>query len=73
MPAITSNGLDVKLKPTSRPTATITTNDTVFVATSASVRPARTAERAIGRERKRSTSPLLRSSERHVSHCTHRR
>ena len=36
----------------------------MFVATSASVRPASTAERAIGSERKRSMSPLLRSSTR---------
>ena len=35
----------------------------VFVATSASVRPASTAERAIGSERKRSIRPLLRSSD----------
>ena len=33
-----------------------------FVATSASVRPASTAERAIGSERKRSISPFFRSS-----------
>ena len=32
--------------------------------TSASVRPVRTAERAIGSERKRSIRPLLRSSTR---------
>ena len=38
--------------------------DSAFVTTSASVRPASTAERAIGSERKRSISPLWRSSFR---------
>ncbi len=40
------------------------TTDSAFVATSASVRPASTAERAIGSERKRSMSPFCRSSLR---------
>jgi hypothetical protein len=38
-------------------------SDTVLVATSASVRPLSTAERAIGSERKRSINPFLRSSD----------
>jgi hypothetical protein len=42
---------------------TITASETMFVATSASVRPASTAERAMGSERKRSMRPLRRSSE----------
>jgi hypothetical protein len=37
-------------------------SETQLVATSASVRPLSTAERAIGSERKRSTRPFLRSS-----------
>ena len=67
MPPATSSGLVVKLKPTSRPTTTITVSDTTFVATSASVRPASTAERAIGSERKRSMRPFRRSSDRPIA------
>ena len=51
-----------KLKPTIRPTTTTITSDSRFVAMSAIVRPASTAARAIGSERKRSISPRFRSS-----------
>ena len=47
-----------------RPVTSSTTTDSVFVTTSASVRPASTAARAIGSERKRSIRPFLRSSLR---------
>ena len=40
----------------------MTASETALVATSASVRPASTAERDIGSERKRSIRPLRRSS-----------
>ena len=40
----------------------MTTSESRLVTTSASVRPASTAERDIGSERKRSIRPLLRSS-----------
>ena len=46
------------------PTTSMMTSEMMFVATSASVRPASTAERAIGSDRKRSISPFLRSSAR---------
>ena len=39
----------------------------MLVATSANVRPASTAERAMGSERKRSIRPLLRSSDRPIA------
>ena len=45
-----------------RPVMSSTIIDRKFVTTSASVRPASTAERAIGSERKRSIRPFLRSS-----------
>lgn len=45
-------------KPTRRPTTTITTMTNAFRARSAMVRPVRTAERAMGSERNRSTSPF---------------
>ena len=41
----------------------MTAIEMAFVATSASVRPPSTAERAIGSERKRSIRPLRRSSD----------
>ena len=44
------------------PVTTSTMTDSRFVTTSASVRPASTAGRAIGSERKRSIRPLCRSS-----------
>ena len=46
------------------PVTTRTVADSAFVTTSASVRPASTAGRAIGSERKRSIRPLCRSSLR---------
>ena len=63
MPATTSPRPVLKSKPTSSPTPSTTTSCTTFVLTSASVRPVRTAERAIGSDRKRSISPFFRSSE----------
>jgi hypothetical protein len=45
-----------------RPVASRISTDRAFVTTSASVRPASTAGRAIGSDRKRSMSPFLRSS-----------
>ena len=47
-----------------RPTTSITVIERELVAMSARVRPASTAERAIGSERKRSIRPLFRSSAR---------
>ncbi len=44
------------------PAAAIATQDSTDSARSATVRPIRTAERAIGRDRNRSTRPLPRSS-----------
>jgi hypothetical protein len=52
-----------KRKPTANPTASMTASWTTFVTPSASVRPVTTAERDMGRERKRSISPFFRSSE----------
>ena len=46
------------------PTTSITAIEIELVAMSARVRPARTAARDIGSERKRSTRPFFRSSER---------
>ena len=48
-------------------TVIITTIESRLVATSASVRPASTAPRDIGSERKRSISPFFRSSERPIA------
>jgi hypothetical protein len=53
-----------KEKPAITPTVSITAIESELVAMSARVRPASRAERAIGSERKRSTSPFFRSSER---------
>ena len=50
------------MKPTRKPTAIITVSENVLSTMSAIVRPASTAERAIGSERKRSIRPLRRSS-----------
>ncbi len=46
------------------PTTSITAIEIEFVTMSASVRPASTAARDIGSERKRSIRPFFRSSER---------
>jgi hypothetical protein len=51
-------------KPTAYPTAVMRATTNTLRARSAVVRPARTAERAMGRARKRSINPLCRSSER---------
>ena len=59
MPATISSTGESKLKPTMKPTMSITTSENCCAARSASVRPASTAERAIGSERKRSMRPLL--------------
>ena len=47
-----------------RPTTTMIASDNALVPMSARVRPARTAPRDIGSERKRSIRPFFRSSER---------
>ena len=52
------------VKPMIRPVTISTTADSRLVTTSASVRPASTAARAMGSERKRSMRPLWRSSLR---------
>ncbi len=44
------------------PTMIMIVSETTLVTTSAAVRPASTADRAMGSERKRSIRPLLRSS-----------
>lgn len=49
-------------KPTARPTAYITPTTTAFRTRSDTVRPTRTADRAIGSDRKRSMMPRRRSS-----------
>ena len=60
MPATISATPASKQKPTMKPDDEHrSTSAIMFVATSASVRPASTAERAIGSERKRSIRPLL--------------
>ena len=46
-----------------KPKMSIVTSAITFIDTSLSVRPASTAERAMGSERKRSMRPLRRSSE----------
>ena len=46
-----------------KPTASIVASAITFMAMSLKVRPAITAERAMGSERKRSIRPLRRSSE----------
>jgi hypothetical protein len=55
-----------KRKPTSRPRQIITASEKMLRLRSATVRPARTAERAIGRLRKRSMIPLFRSCARPI-------
>ena len=55
---------DSGANPTRTPTTVISTTTNMFRIMSAKVRPARTAERAIGNERKRSISPRPRSSAR---------
>ena len=62
-----SSALAWNEKPMIRPVTIRTPIDSAFVATSLSVRPASTAARAIGSERKRSMSPLRRSSERPIA------
>ncbi len=66
-PPTISSALASKPKPMIRAVAMITASWSRFVATSASVRPASTALRDIGSERKRSISPFLRSSERPIA------
>src|SRR5260370_38179066 len=51
-------------KPTSRPTVHITATTNVLRAMSAMVRPVRTADLAIGRERKRATRPRRKAVAR---------
>jgi hypothetical protein len=63
IPATISSASVPKRNPTASPTPIITTSCTTFVTMSASVRPVTTADRDIGRERKRSTSPFFRSSD----------
>ena len=53
----------MKLNPAAKPTAKSTTSDRQLSTTSENVRPASTAARDIGRERKRSMSPFCTSSE----------
>ena len=53
-----------KAKPAMTPTTSMIAIETELVTTSARVRPARTAPRDIGSERKRSIRPFFRSSER---------
>ena len=62
IPAMTSGSDELNEKPTMQPTPSMTTSASALVAMSAKVRPASTAERAIGSERNRSIRPLLRSS-----------
>ena len=52
----------MKLKPRQKPTPSRTTSDRQFSSTSEDVRPASTAARDIGSERKRSIRPLWTSS-----------
>ena len=52
-----------KLKPAMKPTENSTTSETQLSRTSENVRPASTAARDIGSERKRSISPLCTSSD----------
>ena len=52
-----------KLKPATKPTANSTTSDRQLSTMSENVRPASTAARDIGSERKRSIRPFLTSSE----------
>ena len=51
-------------KPTAKPTTAISATTKTLRTRSARVRPASTAERAMGSERNRSSSPLLRSVAR---------
>ena len=54
----------MKPKPQAKPTANRTTSERQFRTTSEDVRPASTAPRDMGSERKRSISPFWTSSER---------
>ena len=56
-----ATGLVWTRKPTANPTATMSATTKTFRAASARVRPASTADRAIGSERKRSMRPVFRS------------
>ena len=58
-----------KRKPTRYPTTNISAMITVLRNRSATVRPSSTAERAIGMERKRSTTPRFRSSASPMAVC----
>ena len=57
-------------KPTAKPTASMSVTTRTLRQRSAIVRPASTAERAIGRERRRSMRPLPRSSASPTAVCT---
>src|SRR5919108_2880436 len=59
MPATTSSGLEWNRNPTASPTPTMIVSEITFVATSATVRPASTAERDIGSEWKAVDEALL--------------
>jgi hypothetical protein len=61
-PASPASGPPLKRKPSSIPTTTITTTVAVRRTASARMRPPSTAERAMGRDRKRSMMPLATSS-----------
>src|SRR5205085_11064403 len=62
-PATISAAFALNEKPTMKQTASIVASAITFIAMSLKVRPASTAERAMGSERKRSIRPLRRSSE----------
>jgi hypothetical protein len=64
MPARNASALVWTRKPTAKPTTAISAATKTLRARSAVVRPARTAERAMGSDRNRSSRPLLRSVAR---------
>jgi hypothetical protein len=67
IPAITAGNELSKRNPTASPTSTIAASASALRNRSANERPASTAERAIGRLRKRSTIPLFRSCARPIA------
>jgi hypothetical protein len=66
MPATILGAVLWKRKPTSRPRPIMTASEKTLRLRSATVRPARTAARDIGRLRKRSIIPLFMSSARPI-------
>ena len=64
MPNRNDTALVWTLNPTANPTAAISAATKMLRARSATVRPESTADRAIGSDRNRSNSPLLRSVAR---------